>query len=78
MGGMVMDNNELKNRIQKNVKENIAISNIREEIDMNNVKNKKVFYGVLSSCAMIMLCAVVIVNSNIKFGDKKKFYNGNQ
>lgn len=71
MGGMVMDNNELKNRIQKNVKENIAISNIREEIDMNNVKNKKVFYGVLSSCAMIMLCAVVIVNSNIKFGDKK-------
>ena len=67
-----MDNNEFKNKIRKNVKENIAISNIRKEIDMNKVKNKKVFYGVLSSCAMIIICAVVIVNSNIKLGDKEK------
>lgn len=65
-----MDNNELKNRIRNNVKENIAISNVREEINMNKIRNKKIFYGVLSSCAMFIICAVVIINSKIGEGYK--------
>ena len=60
-----MEINNLKNKIQKNVKEKIAISAIREEISMNKEKNKKILYGVLSSCAMFIICGVVIINSNI-------------
>ena len=37
MEGMVMENNELKNRILKNVKEDIAISAIRKELNMEKV-----------------------------------------
>lgn len=57
-----MENNELKNKVQKNVKENIAISNIRKELDMERRKNKKIFYGILSTCAVFVLCGVVLIN----------------
>lgn len=67
-----MENSELKSKILKNVKENIAISNIREEINMNKVKNRKILYGVLSSCAIFIICAVVVINSNIKIGEREK------
>lgn len=57
-----MKNNNLKNRIQKNVKEKIAISTIREEICMNKRKNKKVIYTVLSSCAVFAICIGITIN----------------
>lgn len=57
-----MENNNLKNRIQKNVKEKIAISTIREEICMNKRKNKKVIYTVLSSCAVLAICFGITIN----------------
>ena len=41
---MVMENKELKDKIQKTVRENIAISAIKEEINMKKIKNKKIFY----------------------------------
>lgn len=56
-----MENNKLKNQIQKNVKERIAISNIREEINMNKEKSRKVVYSVLASCAMLALCVGILV-----------------
>ena len=36
-----MEDNELKTKIIKNVRENIAVSNIRKELDMDKVKDKK-------------------------------------
>lgn len=59
-----MENNELKTKIIENVKENIAVSNIRKELDMDKVKDKKVFYKVvLVACAMFVISAVIITNN---------------
>lgn len=57
-----MNNDELKNRIQKNVKEKIAISNIKKEVCMENKRNRKFIYTVLSSCAMFALCAGILIS----------------
>ena len=40
MGGIVMENNELKENIRRKVKEKIAVSNIRKEFDMKEKKRK--------------------------------------
>lgn len=56
-----MENNILKEKVRKKVKEEIAISNIRKEFGMN--KNKKIIYSILASCAMVIVCAGLIVNS---------------
>lgn len=59
-----MEDNELKTKIIENVKENIAVSNIRKELDMDKVKDKKVFYKVvLVACAMFVISAVIITNN---------------
>ena len=39
---MAMENNNLKERIRNNVKEKIAVSNIREELDMKSKKSRKI------------------------------------
>lgn len=67
-----MKNDDLKKMIQKNVRENIAISAIKEEINMKKIKNKKMFYSVLSTAAIFMVCMVVIAGSKIKIGEKEK------
>ena len=36
-----MENNNLEEKIRKNLKEEIAISNIRKEFDMKTKKNRK-------------------------------------
>lgn len=67
-----MKNNELKNKVIENVKENIAVSNIRKELNMDKTKNKKVFYKIaLASCAAFAILAIIItknisVNRDIK------------
>ena len=61
-----MKENELKQRIQKSVKENIAISNWKEEIHMNKEKNRKLVCGVLASCAMLVL-AIGIITTKQQF-----------
>ena len=43
-----MENNELKNRILKNVKEDIAISAIRKELNMEKVRKQKKIYGIFA------------------------------
>ncbi len=67
-----MENKELKDKIQKTVRENIAISAIKEEINMKKIKNKKIFYTVLSTAAMFMFCMVVIVGNKINVGKREK------
>lgn len=66
-----MENKELKDKIQKTVKENIAISAIKEEINMKKIKNKKIFYSILSTAAMFMICMVVIAGNKINVGEKE-------
>ncbi len=66
-----MKDNELKEKIRKNIKEEIAISNIRKEFGMQTNKNKKVIY-VLSS-----ICAVFILGIGIFVGVNKNLLPGN-
>ena len=61
-----MKNNELKEKIRNNIREEIAISNIRKEFDMKKNKNKKVIYTISSMCAVFILgIGVLIGTSNL-------------
>lgn len=60
-----MENNDLKEKIRNNVKEKIAVSNIREEFDMKNNKNKKIIYWITSSVAVFVLVFGVVIGTNI-------------
>lgn len=64
MEGMGMENNNLKEQIRKNVKEKIAVSNIREEFDMKSKKSRKIIYGITSSAAVFILCIGIIIGTN--------------
>ena len=64
-----MENNELKTRIIKNVKENIAVSNIRKELDMD-----KFYKLVLAACAVFVISAVIITNNNFLDNNFSKDY----
>lgn len=57
-----MEENKLKQKIQQKVKEKIAISNWKEEMNRNQRKNVKIVYGILASCAMFALCAGVMID----------------
>lgn len=59
-----MENNDLKERIRNNVKEKIAVSNIREEFDMKSKKSRKIIYGITSSVAVFILGVGIIVGTN--------------
>lgn len=59
-----MENNELKERIRKNIKEKIAISNIRKEFGMKTGKNKKLIYTISSICAVFILGVGIFVGTN--------------
>lgn len=63
-----MEMDKLKQNIQKNVREDIAISKWKEEMQMKNRKNKKIVYGVLASCAMFML-GIGIITTQVPFGE---------
>ena len=57
-----MEGNNLKEKIRKNVKEKIAISNIRKEFDMRTNKNK-IIYMVSSACAILILGVGIFVGA---------------
>lgn len=59
-----MENNRLKEKVKANVKEKVAILNIRKEFDMKANKNKKIVYMITSACAIIVLCIGVIIGTN--------------
>ena len=56
-----MENNILKEKVRKNVKEKIAVANIREEFNMNN---KKSIYWIISVCAVCVIVFGIIVGAN--------------
>ena len=69
-----MENKELKEKIRKNIKEEIAISNIRKEFGMKTNKNKRIVYAISSVCAVFILGVGIFVgtsklNNNLLQGD---------
>lgn len=58
-----MENNILKEKVRKNVKEKIAVANIREELDMSN-KNKKSIYWIASVCAVCVIGFGIVIGTN--------------
>ena len=58
-----MENNKLKERIRKNIKEEIAISNIRKEFGMKTSKNK-VIYMISSVCAILILGIGILIGTS--------------
>lgn len=60
-----MKNNELKEKILKNVKENIAISNIAKEMKEERNINRSVWIKSLTTCAAVVLIGVLFSNNNM-------------
>ena len=60
-----MKDNELKEKIRKNLKEDIAISNIRKELNIKSKKYIKAIYGILATCALFILCLCISKNINV-------------
>lgn len=71
-----MEKEELKSRIKNNVRESIAIANMKEEIEINRIKSKKILYSVLSSCAIFIICSVIFLNKK-DFGNKLAIFDNN-
>ncbi len=76
-----MENNKQKERIRKNIKEEIAISNIRKEFAMKSNKNKRIVYTISSICAVFILGIGILVGTsrlnnnlsdNIEIGEKEE------
>lgn len=59
-----MENKELKEKTRKNIKEEIAISNIRKEFDMKTNRNKKIIYIISSICAVFILVVGILSRIN--------------
>ena len=59
-----MENSELKENVRKKVKEKIAVSAIREELNMKSNKNRKVIYWITSSAAVVVLGMGVMIGTN--------------
>lgn len=58
-----MENNILKEKVRKNVKEKIAVANIREELGMSD-KNKKSIYWIASVCAVCVIGFGIVIGTN--------------
>lgn len=59
-----MENSELKEKIRKNVKEEIAVSNIRKEFNMKSKKNEEIIYWITSCVAVVILGFGIIIGTN--------------
>lgn len=70
-----MNNREMENRIKNNIRERIAISNVRKEIEMSELKNKSRFYKIiLPSCSAVIICGLLLIggnNQNFKWKEAK-------
>ena len=61
-----MQNNDLKENMRRNIKERIAISNIRKEFDMKDYKNNKLIYRIAYGVAAVFILGFgIIIGTNI-------------
>ena len=65
-----MENNDLKENIRKNVKERIAISNIRKEFEVRNNKNSKVIYWITSGVVAVFILGFGIMIGTNTFNNR--------
>ena len=49
-----------------------VLSKVKEEENMNKVRNKKIIYGIISSVAMLVLCIGVIINYDKPINNKNQ------
>lgn len=49
-----------------------VLSRVKEEENMNKVRNKKIIYGITSSVAMLVLCIGVVINYNKPINNKNE------
>lgn len=59
-----MENNELKEKVRKNMREKIAISSIKKEFDMKVKKTQNVIYWITSCAAVFILGFGIIITVN--------------
>ena len=60
---MILNKEFLNDMRYKKIIEKIAISNLKEEIEMKNSRNKKIAYGILSTCALFIICGVITITN---------------
>lgn len=60
---MILNKDFFNDKKYKNIIEKIAISNLKEEIEMKKGRNKKIIYGMLSTCALFMICGVIAITN---------------
>ena len=60
---MILNKDFLNDKKYKNIIEKIAISNLKEEIEMKKGRNKNIIYGILSTCALFMICGVITITN---------------
>lgn len=56
-----MEKDELESRIKKNIKENIALSNLKQELAKKTRRNRNIFYSIVFVCTV---CSVILVKKN--------------
>ena len=56
---------------QDKIYQNVLLK-VKEEENMNKVRNKKIIYGIISSVAMLVLCIGVIINYDKPINDKNQ------
>lgn len=60
---MILNKEFVEDKKYKRIMEKIAISNFKEEMEMKNSKNKKIITGFLSTCALFIICGIVMVTN---------------
>ena len=60
---MILNKDFFNDKKYKNIIEKIAISNLKEEIEMKKGRNKKIIYGMLSTSALFMICGVIAITN---------------
>ena len=60
---MILNKEFIEDKRYRCIMEKIAISNFKEEMEMKSSKNKKIISGLLSTCALFIICGIVIANN---------------
>ncbi len=56
---------------QDKIYQNVILK-VKEEENMNKVRNKKIIYGITSSVAMLVLCISIVINYNKPINNKNE------
>ena len=60
---MILNKEFIEDKRYRCIMEKIAIANFKEEMEMKSSKNKKIISGLLSTCALFIICGIVVANN---------------